>query len=61
MQEIIKESGMTIREFSNHYEIPYNTVREWYNGNRKAPNWVIKIFKAYIEMKKQGQQLTLFP
>lgn len=60
MQEVIKKSNMTIKEFSNYYEIPYNTVREWFNGNRKAPNWVVKLFKENIELKKNGKQLSLF-
>jgi DNA-binding transcriptional regulator YiaG len=60
MQEVIKNSNMTIKEFSNYYEIPYNTVREWYNGNRKAPNWVVKLFKENAKLKTNGKQLNLF-
>ena len=61
MQKFIQESGMSLKEFSYYYEIPYNTVREWYNGNRKAPKWVIKLFKENAELKSSGKQLSLFP
>lgn len=61
MKKFIEESGLSLREFSNHYEIPYNTVREWYNENRKAPNWVVKLFKDNAELKSSGKQLSLFP
>ena len=61
MKKIIEESGMTLREFSEYYEVPYNTIREWWNENRKCPNYVVKLFKAYIENQKQGSQISLFP
>ncbi len=61
MKKIIEESGMTLKEFSYFYEIPYNTVRQWYNEERKAPKYVINLLKAYIENNKQGTQLSLFP
>lgn len=61
MQNLIKESGMTIREFSEYYGIPYNTVREYYNGNRKAADWVVKLMHEKIEREKCGSQLSLFP
>ena len=59
MQEVIKNSNMTIKEFSNYYEIPYNTVREWHNGNLKAPNWVVKLFKENAELNCKGNHLFL--
>ncbi len=61
MQEVIKNSGMTIKEFSKYYEIPYNTVRQWFNETRKAPNWLIKLFKENAELKSSGKQLSIFP
>lgn len=53
MKKLIKESGMTIRQFSEHYEIPYNTVRQWYNGTRQAPSWI----RGLIEKAASGIQL----
>ena len=61
MQELIKQSGMTIRQFSEFYEIPYNTVRQWYNGQRQAPSWAVKLLAKDMERNKNGEQLTLFP
>ena len=31
VKEVIDNSGMTIAEFANHYEIPVETLKEWYN------------------------------
>ena len=55
MQELIKQSGMTIKEFSEFYEIPYNTVRQWANGTRKAPSWITKI----INKAAKGTQINI--
>ena len=59
MKEIIEQSGMTIREFSEFYEIPYNTVRLWKNGERKAPKWAVKLLKEKIERDKKGTQMEM--
>lgn len=59
MKEIIEQSGLSLREFSNYYEIPYNTVREWKNGNRIAPKWVVKLFKENERLKTKGTQIEM--
>lgn len=46
MKKFIEESGLTIKEFSEKYGIPYNTVRQWYNGSRSAPDWLVNLLKA---------------
>ena len=46
MNKLIEESGLSIKEFSEKYGIPYNTVRQWYNGARSAPDWLVNLFKA---------------
>ena len=46
MKKLIEKSGLSIKEFSDKYGIPYNTVRQWYNGARSAPDWLVNLFKA---------------
>lgn len=46
MKKLIEESGLSIKEFSEKYGIPYNTVRQWYNGARSAPDWLVNLLKA---------------
>lgn len=60
MKKIIKSLGMSIKEFSEYYDIPYNTVRQWWNGDRKPPKWVIKLLNKLIESKKNGEQIEMF-
>ena len=53
MQELIKNSGLSIKEFSEKYEIPYNSVRQWYNGERKAPEYIKKLIEKIGNTKKE--------
>lgn len=38
VKEVIDNSGMTIEEFVNHYEIPVETLKEWYNDKENKRN-----------------------
>ena len=60
MKEILQQLGMSFKEFSEHYEIPYNTVRQWAQGTRKPPIYVIKLLNEKIEHEKKGKQISLF-
>lgn len=38
VKEVIDNSGMIIEEFANHYEIPVETLKEWYNDKENKRN-----------------------
>lgn len=38
VKEVIDNSGMTIEEFANHYEIHVETLKEWYNDKENKRN-----------------------
>lgn len=59
MEEILKQLGMNYKEFSEHYEIPYNTVRQWAQGTRKPPAYVLKLLNEKIERESKGEQLRI--
>lgn len=53
-QELIKlraSTGMNRREFAEYFEIPYRTVQEWELGNRKMPEYLLRLmaYKVRIE------------
>ena len=51
MKKLIEESGLSVKEFSEKYGIPYNTVRQWSSGSRSAPDWLVNLFKAELAYK----------
>ena len=46
MKDFIKKSGLTVSQFAKKYDVPYNTVRQWAEGIRKAPTWLVRLFEA---------------
>lgn len=55
IEELRKELNMSLKEFSEYYEIPYNTVRQWEKGERTPPNYIIKLLNEKIE-RESGEE-----
>lgn len=54
IKKIIKESNCkTMKEFSEHYNIPYRTVQDWKLGNRTPPKSTIKLLKHILNVEKE--------
>jgi DNA-binding transcriptional regulator YiaG len=49
--ELRHSTGMNRREFAEYFEIPYRTVQEWELGNRKMPEYLLRlmVYKVRIE------------
>jgi len=56
-REILHNSGMNIKQFSEYFEIPYRTVQNWKSGSRKCPDYVLKLilYRLENENKKRGE------
>lgn len=60
MKNLINEMDMSIKEFAETFKIPYNTVRQWYNEERKPPIYIKEMIKKIIELKSQGRKQLKF-
>lgn len=49
--ELRTSTGMNRREFADYFEIPYRTVQQWELGDRKMPEYLLRLmaYKARIE------------
>ncbi|RHR33796.1 helix-turn-helix domain-containing protein [Eubacterium sp. AF19-12LB] len=52
--ELRKSTGMNRREFAEYFEIPYRTVQEWELGNRKMPEYLLRLMDYKIKMEKNN-------
>ena len=43
---------LTRKEFTELFEIPYRTVQDWELGNRKCPNYLIKLIEYKLEKEQ---------
>lgn len=50
--ELRAESGMNRKEFCEYFEIPYRTLQDWELGNRKMPDYLLRLI-AY-KLKVEG-------
>lgn len=50
--ELRESSGMSRKEFCEYFQIPYRTVQDWELGNRKIPDYLLRlmIYKINIEI-----------
>lgn len=46
--ELRESTGMNRKEFCAYFRIPYRTVTEWELGNRRAPEYVLRLLEHYI-------------
>lgn len=60
MKELIQKLKLSVREFSEMYNIPYKTVLQWRNGERKPPEYLVKLIEENIKLKTKGEQISIF-
>ena len=59
MREILNKLHLSIREFAELYEIPYQTIRQWTVGERRMPDYLKKLIEKDIDRRTQGNQLKI--
>lgn len=50
--ELRNSTGMSRKEFCAYFEIPYRTLQDWELGNRKMPDYLLRLMEYKIEMEK---------
>ena len=48
--ELRESTGMTRKEFCEYFEIPYRTVQDWELGNRKMPDYLLRLMEYKIRI-----------
>lgn len=51
--EFFEKYGMTLKELSDYFEIPYRTVQGWKLGKRKCPSYLLKLMIYKLENEKR--------
>ncbi len=50
--DIRKETGLSRKAFSDHFEIPLRTIEDWEAGKRTPPAYIPRLIKYQIEYEK---------
>lgn len=45
-------TGMSRKEFCKYFGIPYRTMQDWELGNRKMPDYLLRLMEYKIQTEK---------
>ena len=51
-EELRKSNGMNRKEFCEYFEIPYMTETDWELGNRRVPQYLLRLMAYKIQIEK---------
>ena len=50
--ELRKSTEMNRKEFCEYFDIPYRTMTDWELGNRRVPQYLLRLMAYKIEIEK---------
>ncbi len=51
-----EETGMSRKEFSEYFEVPYRTLQDWELGNRGIPDYLLRLMSYKAKMEGLGKK-----
>ena len=52
LKKLRESTGMNRKEFCEYFEIPYMTVTDWELGNRRVPQYLLRLMEYKVQMEK---------
>ena len=52
IRELRESTGMNRKEFCEYFEIPYMTETDWELGNRRVPQYLLRLMTYKVEMER---------
>ncbi|MDO5423624.1 MAG: helix-turn-helix domain-containing protein [Eubacteriales bacterium] len=56
-----RSTGMNKRQFAEYFGIPYRTLQDWELGNRRMPEYLLKLMAYKVEMERPGMLQKIHP
>ncbi len=57
--ELRMRMGMNRREFADYFGIPYRTVQQWELGDRKMPEYLLRLMAYKVEIEKANGTINV--
>ena len=51
LRKLRESTGMNRKEFCEYFEIPYMTMTDWELGNRRVPQYLLRLMTYKIQME----------
>ena len=58
LRKLRESTGMNRKEFCEYFEIPYMTETDWELGNRRVPQYLLRLMAYKIEIEKLANKKT---
>ena len=52
LKKLRESTGMNRKEFCEYFEIPYMTETDWELGNRRVPQYLLRLMTYKVEMER---------
>ncbi len=52
LRQLRESTGMNRKEFCEYFEIPYMRETDWELGNRRAPQYLLRLMAYKIQIEK---------
>ena len=52
LKKLRERTGMNRKEFCEYFEIPYMTETDWELGNRRVPQYLLRLMAYKVEMER---------
>ena len=56
LRKLRESTGMNRKEFCEYFEIPYMTETDWELGNRRVPQYLLRLMAYKIEIEKRAEK-----
>lgn len=57
--ELRYSTGMNRRKFAEYFDIPYRTVQAWELGNRKMPEYLLRLMAYKVRIENENGILNI--
>ena len=58
LKRLRESTGMNRKEFCEYFEIPYMTETDWELGNRRVPQYLLRLMEYKVQMEKLCDKRT---
>ncbi|MBO5089205.1 MAG: helix-turn-helix domain-containing protein [Lachnospiraceae bacterium] len=55
-----KQTGLTQEQFAGYFSIPKRTYQDWEYGNRKMPDYLLRLMLYKLKMDEMTEDLTKY-
>ncbi len=56
LRKLRESTGLNRKEFCEYFQIPYMTETDWELGNRRVPQYLLRLLKYYVETEKMNKE-----